>query len=172
MLGLNNGRVRLVAGFRWSGPPSHHLTGASRRREVRCRFLNAEFATFPSLCPRKYGDRCAARYRAKRPIARFLRAEFSSGLLLLVATAFAVACANSSWAASYIYLWQTLIGLSVGPFKFERSLQWFVNDGLMVIFFFVVGLEFRGEVHEDTLSTWRRAALPGLQHSAERADGH
>ena len=58
----------------------------------------------------------------------------------LVAAAVAMAWANSPWAASYVELWHTPIGLRVGGFTFERSLEWVVNDGLMVIFFFVVGL--------------------------------
>src|SRR6185369_2015483 len=48
----------------------------------------------------------------------------------------------------------------VGNFTFERTLEWVVNDGLMVIFFFVVGLEIRREIHQGELSEWRRAALP------------
>jgi NhaA family Na+:H+ antiporter len=52
------------------------------------------------------------------------------------------------------------LGLRVGDLRFERSLVWVVNDGLMVIFFFVVGLEIRREIHCGELSQWRRAAMP------------
>jgi NhaA family Na+:H+ antiporter len=97
---------------------------------------------------------------AARPLERFLRIQAASGILLLVAAAVALAWANSPWAASYRLLWQTPLGLRLGPFAFERSLEWVVNDGLMVIFFFVVGLEIRREIHHGELSEWRRAALP------------
>jgi NhaA family Na+:H+ antiporter len=97
---------------------------------------------------------------ASRPLERFLRIEASSGILLLVASAVALAWANSSWAESYRDLWHTPVGIRVGSFTFERTLEWVVNDGLMVIFFFVVGMEIRREIHHGELSEWRRAALP------------
>ena len=81
--------------------------------------------------------------------------------MLLVAVAIvAVVWANSPWREAYVALWDTPVGLRVGSFTFERSLQWFVNDVLMVVFFFVVGLEIRREIHQGELSEWRRAALP------------
>jgi Na+:H+ antiporter, NhaA family len=97
---------------------------------------------------------------AGRPLERFLRIEAASGILLLVAAAVALAWANSPWAASYVQLWHTPLGLRIGAFTFERTLEWFVNDALMVIFFFVVGMEIRRELHHGELSEWRRAALP------------
>ena len=97
---------------------------------------------------------------AGRPLERFLGIEAASGILLLVAAAVALAWANSPWAEIYARLWHTPIGMRVGPFEFQRSLEWFVNDGLMAIFFFVVGLEIRREIHHGELSEWRRAALP------------
>ena len=97
---------------------------------------------------------------AGRPIERFLRIEAASGVLLLLAAAAALVWANSPWAESYQRLWHTPVGIRVGRFTFERTLEWFVNDVLMVIFFFVVGMEIRREVHQGELSEWRRAALP------------
>lgn len=97
---------------------------------------------------------------ARRPLERFLRIEAASGILLLAAAALALVWANSPWALSYSHLWHTPLGIRVGSFAFERPLEWFVNDGLMVIFFFVVGMEIRREVHHGELSEWRRAALP------------
>jgi Na+:H+ antiporter, NhaA family len=94
------------------------------------------------------------------PLERFLRIEAASGILLLVAAAIALVWANSPWAESYIHLWHTPLGIRFGAFTFERTLEWFVNDGLMVIFFFVVGMEIRREIHHGELSEWRRAALP------------
>ena len=97
---------------------------------------------------------------ARRPLERFLRIEAASGILLMVAAALALAWANSPWADSYVRLWHTPLGIRLGKFSFEQTLEWFVNDGLMVIFFFVVGMEIRREVHNGELSEWRRAALP------------
>jgi Na+:H+ antiporter, NhaA family len=97
---------------------------------------------------------------AGRPLERFLRIEAASGVLLLVSAAAALVWANSSWARGYARFWHTPLGIRVGDFVFERSLEWAVNDGLMVIFFFVVGLEIRREIHCGELSQWRRAALP------------
>lgn len=97
---------------------------------------------------------------AARPLERFLRIEAASGILLLTAAAVALLWANSPWAESYLHLWHTPIGLRIGALSFERSLEWLVNDGLMVIFFFVVGLEIRREIHHGELSELRRAALP------------
>jgi Na+:H+ antiporter, NhaA family len=93
-------------------------------------------------------------------LERFLRIQAASGLLLLLASAVALAWANSPWAESYVRLWHTPLGLKIGGFTFERSLEWFVNDALMVIFFFVVGMEIRREIHHGELSEWRRAVLP------------
>lgn len=97
---------------------------------------------------------------ASRPLERFLRIEAASGILLLVSAAVALVWANSPWADSYLHFWHTPIGLRLGTFTFERPLEWVVNDGLMVIFFFVVGMEIRREIHHGELSEWRRAALP------------
>jgi NhaA family Na+:H+ antiporter len=97
---------------------------------------------------------------ARRPLERFLQVEAASGILLLVAALVAFAGANSPWAESYAAFWHFPLGLRIAGFTFERPLEWFVNDGLMVIFFFVVGLEIRREVHQGELSEWRRAALP------------
>jgi len=97
---------------------------------------------------------------AGRPLERFLHVEAASGILLVLIAAMALVWANSAWRDAYYCLWHTPIGIRIGTFAFERSLEWVVNDGLMVIFFFVVGMEIRREVHEGELSEWRRAALP------------
>jgi NhaA family Na+:H+ antiporter len=97
---------------------------------------------------------------ATRPLERFLGIEAASGILLMAATAVALFFANSAWSGAYTRFWETPIGVHFGPFAFERSLSWWVNDGLMVIFFFVVGLEIRREIDRGELSDRRRAALP------------
>ncbi|MDP2306835.1 MAG: Na+/H+ antiporter NhaA [Pseudomonadota bacterium] len=91
---------------------------------------------------------------------RFLAVEAASGIVLLVAAAAALVWANTPAAALYEALWNTPLGLTLGPVSFERDLRWWVNDGLMTVFFFVVGLEIRREMHAGELSDLRRAALP------------
>lgn len=99
---------------------------------------------------------------AGRPLEKFLQIEAASGILLLVATAVALAWANSRWVGSYVRFWHTPVGMRIGGLAFERSLEWVVNDGLMVVFFFVVGMEIRRELHQGELAEWRRAALPAV----------
>jgi len=140
------------------GPPSrpaHAPVG------VRVSIITSPNRDIMSAAPPEAWDPLlrAARF-ARRPLERFLRVEAASGILLLVAAAVALAWANSPWAGAYASLWHTPLGIRVGAFAFERSLEWFVNDVLMVIFFFVVGLEIRREIHVGELSEWRRAALP------------
>jgi NhaA family Na+:H+ antiporter len=95
-----------------------------------------------------------------RPIERFLRIQAASGILLMLAAVVAMVWANSPWKESYHHLWHTPIVLGVGEVAFRQSLHFWINDGLMVIFFFVVGLEIRREMHQGELSELRRAALP------------
>src|SRR4051812_13317592 len=72
-----------------------------------------------------------------RPLNSILAFEPASGLMLMAAAAAALLWANSSASSSYTALWHVPIGFRLGSFVFERSLEWFVNDVLMVIFFFV-----------------------------------
>lgn len=95
-----------------------------------------------------------------RPVDRFLQIEAASGVVLLLAAAAALLWANSSWAHGYHELWQSTLAIEIGSFRFARNLEWFVNDALMVVFFFVVGMEIRREMHSGELSEWRRALLP------------
>lgn len=94
------------------------------------------------------------------PIEAFLAIEASSGLLLVLVAAVALAWANSPYGHGYTALWHTVIGFRVGSFAIERDLHFWINDGAMALFFFVVGLEIRREIHQGELSEWKRAALP------------
>ncbi|MFN7143167.1 MAG: Na+/H+ antiporter NhaA [Myxococcota bacterium] len=94
------------------------------------------------------------------PVERFLHVEASSGVLLLVAAVLALLLANSPLRGAYEAFWGTPLGFAVGDAGFTRDLRWWVNDGLMTVFFFVVGLEIRRELHHGELSELRRAALP------------
>ncbi len=97
---------------------------------------------------------------ALAPVERFLQVEAASGILLLASAAIALIWANSPWRGSYSALWHLPLGVRFGPFSFERDLHFWINDGVMTIFFFVVGLEIRREIHRGELSELRRAALP------------
>jgi len=84
----------------------------------------------------------------------------SGGIVLLVCTLAALIWANSPWSESYIQFWETMVAFSAGPFSLSQPLLEWVDDGLMVIFFFVVGLEIKREVTVGELASPRRAALP------------
>ena len=104
---------------------------------------------------------------AKRPIDRilspfqeFFEQEASSGILLIIATIIALIWANSPWAESYVHLWETNVTISFGTFSISKDLLHWINDGLMAIFFFVVGLEIKREVLVGELASPRKAILP------------
>ena len=90
---------------------------------------------------------------------RFISVEAVSGLVLLAAAAIALVCANSSLSHAYESLWQRRLSFGV-PFLPAYDLRFWVNDGLMTIFFLLVGLEIRREIHDGTLSDPRIATLP------------
>ncbi|MEA2704753.1 MAG: Na+:H+ antiporter, NhaA family, partial [Actinomycetota bacterium] len=92
----------------------------------------------------------------------FLRTETAGGLVLVVAAVVALVWANSPWAAGYERLWHTQIDLAIGTVGFSGDLRHLVNDGLMALFFFVVGLEIKRELVTGELRHWRTAALPAI----------
>jgi len=91
---------------------------------------------------------------------RFISVEAMSGVVLLAAAAIALGWANSPWASAYEALWHLKLGLGAAEFLPARDLHFWVNDGLMSIFFLVVGLEIRREMHDGALSDPRVATLP------------
>lgn len=97
-----------------------------------------------------------------RPLADFGRSRVAGGILLAVATAVALVWANSGFAGAYASLRSLPIALAVGDFSLAKPLGVWVNDGLMGVFFFVVGLEIKRELLVGELSSPRRAALPIL----------
>lgn len=101
-----------------------------------------------------------AAQRVLGPLGRFLHVEAASGVVLLAAAVVAIVWASSPWAASYEALWHAPVVLGVGALTVTKPIHFWVNDGLMVIFFFSVGLEIRREIHQGELSELRRAALP------------
>lgn len=92
--------------------------------------------------------------------ARFINVEAMSGVALLAAAAIALAWANSPWAGAYEALWHLKLSLGAAEFLAPRDLHFWVNDGLMSVFFLVVGLEIRREMHDGALSDPRVATLP------------
>lgn len=93
-------------------------------------------------------------------IERFLHVEAVSGLVLLAAAATALIWANSPAAESYEHLWHAPLTFALGGFAISQPLHFWINDGLMTIFFLVVGTEIRREIHEGALSTPGLALLP------------
>ncbi len=98
--------------------------------------------------------------RLVRPAQAFVHTEVSGGIVLLAATVVAIAWANSPWDDAYHDLWHAHLSLDFNLFRIDETLGHFVNDGLMAIFFFVVGLEIKRELVEGELASPRRAALP------------
>ena len=105
-------------------------------------------------------DNSLAKFVA-RPVLRFVDREVAGGILLLVATAIALIWVNIGWDDSYNDFWHTEIELAVGTWHLPHmSVGHFVNDGLMALFFFVVGLEIKRELVTGDLRSARAAALP------------
>ena len=90
----------------------------------------------------------------------FVHSEVTGSILLLACTVIALVLANSPWAQAYDDLLHTYIGVSFGGASFKLTLHHWINDGLMVIFFFVVGLEVKRELVVGELSTVEKATLP------------
>ena len=95
-----------------------------------------------------------------RPFQEFANKASSGGILLIAAAIVALVWANSPWRDSYTGLWGTKLSVGLGSFSLEKDLTHWINDGLMAIFFLVVGLEIKREILVGELSSPRRAALP------------
>jgi NhaA family Na+:H+ antiporter len=97
-----------------------------------------------------------------QPLQSFLEAESSSAVLLLGAATIALVWANSPFRESYQDLWETVVTIRVGGWELSEDLRHWVNDGLMALFFLVVGLEIKRELLTGELRDRRAAALPAL----------
>ncbi len=100
--------------------------------------------------------------RMPRALRQFLDTEAAGGVLLLVATLAALVWANSPWSGSYRTLWETDLTMRLGRFALSHDLRHWVNDGLMSIFFLVVGLEIKRELVSGELREPRKAAIPAV----------
>jgi Na+:H+ antiporter, NhaA family len=112
---------------------------------------------FKSLYPLNKKLKRIGRIIFIKPFQRFMHREVTSGQLLLFTTAFAMVWANPDWISDYHAFWHS----SVFPLPYPLdTLHFWVNDGLMALFFLVVGLEIKREVMQGELASWQRASLP------------
>jgi len=109
--------------------------------------------------PWAHSDRPIPR-RVVRPLQEFLRASTSGGILLVAAAIVALVWANSGAANAYERLWRTQLSMGVGGWTVAEDLRYWVNDGLMALFFLLVGLEIKRELLIGELRDRRAAILP------------
>jgi NhaA family Na+:H+ antiporter len=95
-----------------------------------------------------------------RPLQEFLRTSTAGSLLLLLAVVVALVWANSPWREGYAHVWHIEASLRIGAWHLDEDLRGWVNDGLMTLFFLLVGLEIKRELTTGELREWRAAALP------------
>ena len=94
-------------------------------------------------------------------IGAYIRQESLGGIILILVTIVALIWANSGFYDSYHYLWHELkFGITFGDFELKKSIHLWINDGLMAIFFFMIGLEIKREVLAGELSSIKKASLP------------
>ena len=98
--------------------------------------------------------------RLIEPFERFMHVEAAGGLVLLACTVVALVLANSPLSDAYLHLWETRMGFQIGRLYVSHTLHHWINDGLMALFFFVVGLEVKRELVLGELRDPQRAALP------------
>ncbi len=104
-------------------------------------------------------------YAARRfrlPVQQYIHTESTGGLILLVATIIALVWANSPWRDLYHDILETHLSFDLAIIAVDMSLHHWINDGLMALFFFVVGLEIKREIFFGHFSTVRGAALPAI----------
>ncbi len=94
------------------------------------------------------------------PIHRFMQATTTAGIVLMASAVIALIWANSPWRESYYHLWEYNLAITFADHSVSKSLHQWINDGLMSIFFFVVGLELKREILAGELSSFKRALLP------------
>ncbi len=100
--------------------------------------------------------------RIARSLRLFTKLEAASGVVLLLAMAFALAWANSPWGDAYFHILESPFTVGLGALGYSSSLHHLINDGLMALFFLVVGLEIKRELVAGELSDARRAAFPAI----------
>lgn len=96
------------------------------------------------------------------PVQKYMHTESIGGIVLLIATVAALGWANSPWREEYHHILEIHLHIDVTLFAVDLSVEEWINDGLMALFFFVIGLEIKREVLYGQLSTLRSAALPAI----------
>lgn len=94
------------------------------------------------------------------PVNRFIHLEYTSGIVLLLGVVIAIIWANSSFGESYHHLWEKHLSIAFDTHTLNKPLHIWINDGLMALFFFVIGLELKREFMNGELSTVKKAAMP------------
>lgn len=94
------------------------------------------------------------------PVRRFMKKDYSVGIVLMLTVLVALFWANSPYGETYKHVWHLPVGLRIGEFSFYQELHIWINDGLMAIFFFLIGLELKREFMVGELSSVRKAILP------------
>lgn len=100
--------------------------------------------------------------RLTKLFKEFFRSEQSSGVILILCTFLSIAIANSALGAGYLDFWHRKVGLEVGGFVLRQSVEHWINDGLMAVFFLLIGLEIERELYAGELSSLKNASLPML----------
>src|SRR5690606_16977326 len=95
-----------------------------------------------------------------RPFEQFFAEEASGGILLIAATLVSMIWVNSPWMEGYFSLWEKKLSIGLGDFLLSKPLAIWVNDALMAVFFFFVGLEIKREMLAGELTSIRESALP------------
>ena len=98
--------------------------------------------------------------RVSAALKDFLKQESAGGIVLIIAATLALIIANSPLAGGYFSTLETKLNLSYGAFEINKPLALWINDGLMAIFFFLIGLEVKREIISGQLSSWNKASLP------------
>ena len=94
------------------------------------------------------------------PVSKFIHQDTSSGLIMVAFMIIALVWANSPWVDAYDHFLHIPLTFGFGPWTITNSLSHWVNDGLMTVFFFLVGLEIKREFLAGELSTRQQAILP------------
>lgn len=130
---------------------------------------SADTATVPieeAVPPRSRGEMVAGAARSSLvrrvlvPVQTYVHTDAVGGLVLLAVALLAFVWANSPWGHVYQGLWETRASITVGPWELTRDVRHWVNDGLMTLFFFVIGLEVRREITIGAMADARRVVLP------------
>lgn len=105
-------------------------------------------------------DRRTPWMKFKNSLSWLFESDITEGLLLIAGVVIALVAMNSPWHDAYHHFWQKELLIEVGEWRLKQNFHHLVNDGLMALFFFLVGLEIKREVVAGELSTWRKAILP------------